>query len=71
MRPPPSQRVVPEQVYMNFSSCSPPPICPVWGRAWGEVRHDPCVQWLGNWKEVSERAQIFAALRSETPLARL
>mmetsp|Transcript_7457 Transcript_7457/g.15490 ORF Transcript_7457/g.15490 Transcript_7457/m.15490 type:complete len:789 (+) Transcript_7457:189-2555(+) len=45
------QRVVPEQVYMNFSADAPPPICPVRGRAWGEVRHDPCVQWLGNWKE--------------------
>ncbi|GMH77046.1 hypothetical protein TrRE_jg8907 [Triparma retinervis] len=45
------QRVTPEQVYMNFSVEAPPPICDVPGHAWGEVRHDPFVQWLGNWKE--------------------
>jgi len=45
------QRVLPEQVFMNFSVENAPPICPVPGHAWGEIRHDPCVQWLGNWKE--------------------
>ena len=45
------QRVTPEQVYVNFSVEAPPPICDVPGHAWGEVRHDPFVQWLGNWKE--------------------
>jgi len=45
------QRVIPEQVYINFSVEAPPPICGIPGHAWGEVRHDPFVQWLGNWKE--------------------
>ncbi|GMI35555.1 hypothetical protein TeGR_g3645, partial [Tetraparma gracilis] len=45
------QRVAPEQVLVNFSTEAPPPRCSVPGHAWGEVRHDPNVQWLSNWKE--------------------
>ena len=45
------QRVLPEQVALNFSEDAVPPICDVPGHSWGEVRHDPHVQWLANWKE--------------------
>jgi DNA topoisomerase-1 len=45
------QRVLPEQVFLNVSECAPVPICPIPGHAWGDVRHDPTVQWLAQWKE--------------------
>jgi len=44
-------RVIPEQVQLNVSECAPAPQCSVPGHAWGEVRHDPQVQWLAQWKE--------------------
>ena len=44
-------RVIPEQVQLNMSECAAVPHCPVPGHAWGEVRHDPQVQWLAQWKE--------------------
>jgi len=45
------QRVIPEQVQLNVSECSRVPACNVKGHAWGELRHDPQVQWLAQWKE--------------------
>ncbi len=45
------QRVIPEQVQLNVSECSRVPPCNVPGHAWGELRHDPQVQWLAQWKE--------------------
>eukprot|EP00970_Alexandrium_tamarense_P014891 scaffold4484_cov228-Alexandrium_tamarense.AAC.2 len=45
------QRVEPEQVMINVSEDAPVPMCSVPGHAWGEVRHDPTVQWLCQWKE--------------------
>mmetsp|Transcript_68202 Transcript_68202/g.101327 ORF Transcript_68202/g.101327 Transcript_68202/m.101327 type:complete len:735 (+) Transcript_68202:290-2494(+) len=45
------QRVAPEQVQLNMSECSRVPPCIVPGHAWGDVRHDPQVQWLSQWKE--------------------
>jgi DNA topoisomerase-1 len=45
------QRVSPEQVSLNLSECAPMPPCSVQGHAWGDVRHDPQVQWLAQWKE--------------------
>lgn len=44
-------RVFPEQVSLNVSECAPVPSCNVPGHAWGELRHDPTVQWLCQWKE--------------------
>jgi DNA topoisomerase-1 len=44
-------RVIPEQVQLNVSECAGVPRCDVPGHAWGEVRHDPQVQWLAQWKE--------------------
>jgi len=44
-------RVIPEQVQLNLSEDSPAPRCPMPGHAWGEIRHDPQVQWLAQWKE--------------------
>jgi len=44
-------RVIPEQVQLNFAEDCPAPPCPMPGHAWGEVRHDPQVQWLAQWKE--------------------
>jgi len=44
-------RVYPEQVSLNMSECSMIPPCSVPGHAWGELRHDPQVQWLSQWKE--------------------
>lgn len=44
-------RVFPEQVSVNVSECAAVPTCSVPGHAWGELRHDPQVQWLGQWKE--------------------
>ncbi|KAL7511330.1 hypothetical protein ACHAXN_008438 [Cyclotella atomus] len=45
------QRVEPEQVMINLSECAPVPRCSVPGHAWGDLRHDPTVQWLCQWKE--------------------
>lgn len=45
------QRVLPEQVMINLSECAPVPQCTVPGHAWGDLRHDPTVQWLCQWKE--------------------
>jgi DNA topoisomerase-1 len=45
------QRVDPEQVALNLSECSAVPMCNVPGHAWGDLRHDPSVMWLANWKE--------------------
>lgn len=45
------QRVAPEQVSLNLSQCARVPPCPVPGHAWGDLRHDPEVQWLAHWKE--------------------
>ena len=45
------QRVAPEQVMINVSECAPVPQCSVPGHAWGDLRHDPSVQWLCQWKE--------------------
>mmetsp|Transcript_12005 Transcript_12005/g.17039 ORF Transcript_12005/g.17039 Transcript_12005/m.17039 type:complete len:745 (-) Transcript_12005:149-2383(-) len=44
-------RVMPEQVFLNVSECARVPPCPVPGHAWGDIRHDPQVQWLAQWKE--------------------
>ena len=44
-------RVAPEQVSLNISECARVPMCSVPGHAWGELRYDPQVQWLGQWKE--------------------
>uniref|UniRef100_A0A6U5F964 DNA topoisomerase 1 n=1 Tax=Corethron hystrix TaxID=216773 RepID=A0A6U5F964_9STRA len=44
-------RVDPERTILNVSQDSFVPRCPVPGRAWGEVVHDPHVMWLANWKE--------------------
>lgn len=45
------QRVAPEQVALNSSECAAVPKCGVPGHAWGDLRHDPTVMWLANWKE--------------------
>ena len=44
-------RVDPEQVSLNVSECAPVPPCSVVGHAWGDLRHDPQVQWLSKWNE--------------------
>jgi DNA topoisomerase-1 len=44
-------RVDPEQVSLNVSMCASVPQCGVPGHAWGELRHDPQVQWLAKWQE--------------------
>lgn len=44
-------RVFPEQVSLNVSQCARVPPCDVPGHAWGELRHDPQVQWLAKWTE--------------------
>lgn len=44
-------RVDPEQVSLNVSECARVPSCGVPGHAWGELRHDPQVQWLTKWEE--------------------
>jgi len=44
-------RVNPEQVFVNVSECARVPPCTVPGHAWGDLRHDPCVMWLAQWKE--------------------
>lgn len=44
-------RVDPEQVSLNVSECARVPPCGVPGHAWGDLRHDPQVQWLTKWEE--------------------
>ena len=45
------QRVDPEQVMLNLSECAAVPMCHVPGHAWGDIRHNPTVQWLCSWTE--------------------
>lgn len=45
------QRVNPEQVSLNMSEEACIPQCSVPGHSWGELKHDPQVQWLSQWKE--------------------
>jgi len=45
------QRVIPEQVSINVSESAAVPIANVKGHAWGELCHNPQVQWLATWHE--------------------
>lgn len=44
------RRVQPEDIVLNLSKDAPIPIPPE-GHKWGEIRHDPTVQWLAMWRE--------------------
>jgi DNA topoisomerase-1 len=45
------ERVPPEAITINVSRCGAVPLCPLKGRSWGAVVHDPKVTWLATWKE--------------------
>ena len=45
------QRTQAEQVSINISQGSAPPICTQPGHAWGAVQHDNTVTWLASWHE--------------------
>jgi len=59
-------RVYPEQVSLNVSKCSPIPPCAVPGHAWGELRHDPQVQWLCQWKENINNSVKYMQLAAQS-----
>jgi len=59
-------RVMPEQVYLNISQCSHVPPCPIPGHAWGELQHDPQVQWLGQWKENINNQNKYMQLAAQS-----
>ncbi|SMN22967.1 similar to Saccharomyces cerevisiae YOL006C TOP1 Topoisomerase I, nuclear enzyme that relieves torsional strain in DNA by cleaving and re-sealing the phosphodiester backbone [Maudiozyma saulgeensis] len=44
------RRVHPEDIVLNLSKDAPIPKPPK-GHKWGEIRHDPNVQWLAMWRE--------------------
>lgn len=44
------RRVQPEDIVLNLSKDAPIPVPPE-GHKWGEIRHDPTVQWLAMWRE--------------------
>lgn len=60
------QRVAPEQVMINISECAPAPKCAVPGHAWGEVRHDPTVQWLCQWTENINNQNKYMQLAAQS-----
>jgi DNA topoisomerase-1 len=59
-------RVLPEQVSLNLSECSAIPQCPLPGHAWGDVRHDPCGQWLATWKENINNQSKYMQLAAQS-----
>lgn len=59
-------RVDPEQVKLNLSECAPIPICDVPGHAWGELRHDPQVQWLCQWTENINNSVKYMQLAAQS-----
>lgn len=59
-------RVYPEQVSINVSECARIPSCSVPGHAWGEVRHDPKVQWLCQWKENINNQDKYMQLAAQS-----
>ena len=60
------QRVAPEQVMINVSECAPIPRCSVPGHAWGELRHDPTVQWLCQWTENINNQNKYMQLAAQS-----
>lgn len=59
-------RVFPEQVALNFSECAPVPRCDVPGHAWGELQHDPQVQWLARWTENINNSVKYMQLSAQS-----
>ncbi len=59
-------RVHPEQVKLNVSECAPVPRCDVPGHAWGELRHDPQVQWLCQWTENINNQNKYMQLAAQS-----
>ncbi len=59
-------RVNPEQVKLNVSACAPVPKCNVPGHAWGELRHDPQVQWLCQWTENINNQSKYMQLAAQS-----
>lgn len=59
-------RVFPEQVALNFSECAPVPRCDVPGHAWGELQHDPQVQWLAKWTENINNSVKYMQLSAQS-----
>jgi len=59
-------RVHPEQVKLNLSECAPIPICDAAGHAWGELRHDPQVQWLCQWTENINNSVKYMQLAAQS-----
>lgn len=59
-------RVDPEQVAINVSECARIPACSVPGHAWGELRHDPKVQWLCSWKENINNQDKYMQLAAQS-----
>ena len=59
-------RVFPEQVMINLSECAAVPKCTVPGHAWGDLRHDPTVQWLCQWKENINNSVKYMQLAAQS-----
>mmetsp|Transcript_22207 Transcript_22207/g.25711 ORF Transcript_22207/g.25711 Transcript_22207/m.25711 type:complete len:816 (-) Transcript_22207:166-2613(-) len=59
-------RVYPEQVSLNVSECARVPPCSIPGHAWGELRHDPTVQWLCQWKENINNQDKYMQLAAQS-----
>ena len=59
-------RVFPEQVAINVSECARVPPCSLPGHAWGELRHDPKVQWLCQWKENINNQDKYMQLAAQS-----
>lgn len=60
------QRVNPEQVMLNLSECAPVPMCHVPGHAWGDIRHNPTVQWLCTWTENINNQNKYMQLAAQS-----
>uniref|UniRef100_A0A7S1TRD4 DNA topoisomerase 1 n=1 Tax=Phaeomonas parva TaxID=124430 RepID=A0A7S1TRD4_9STRA len=62
------QRVLPEQLSLNFGEEAAVPICPIDGHGWGAVQHDPSVTWLVTWRENIMEANKYVMLAAMSSL---
>ena len=61
------RRVYPEDVTLNLSADAPVPPCPIPGRHWKQVVHEPFVTWLAFWKDpVNPKSCKYIHLAAES-----
>jgi DNA topoisomerase-1 len=59
-------RTFPESISLNISEDACVPICPLPGRSWMSVRHDPTVTWLCGWTENVQSQNKYVMLSASS-----